>query len=149
MIHTILDATNDKIYQKNQFCQIAKGLFLLLFFHRHPSGWECSLGMYEVSSNFATHQGTLRCHRRLCYSFCINDCKSYHEELKICKIAQSFCASISLVKFERIERKFKIHIPGLRQYNEKATRAFMKDLSDGFFPSELQVSAIWLWLKKI
>ena len=27
-----------------------------------------------------------------------------------------------------------------RQYNEKATKAFMKDLSDGFFPSELQVS---------
>lgn len=26
-----------------------------------------------------------------------------------------------------------------RSYSEKATRAFMKDLSDGFFPSELQV----------
>ena len=50
-------------------------------------------------------------------------------------------------KFERIERIFKLYIPDLRQYNEKATRAFMKDLSDGFFPSELQVSAIWLRLK--
>ena len=29
-----------------------------------------------------------------------------------------------------------------RKYSEKATRAFMKDLSDGFFPSELQVSKI-------
>ena len=28
-----------------------------------------------------------------------------------------------------------------RPYGEKATRAFMKDLADGFFPSELQVKA--------
>ena len=66
--------------------------------------------------------------------------------LKFCKFAQLFlCVCFSSErKFERIERKFKLHIPGLRQYNEKATRAFMKDLSDGFFPSELQVSAIRL-----
>ena len=29
-----------------------------------------------------------------------------------------------------------------RPYAERATKAFMKDLSDGFFPSELQVSYI-------
>ena len=27
-----------------------------------------------------------------------------------------------------------------RPYAERATKAFMKDLSDGFFPSELQVN---------
>ena len=31
-----------------------------------------------------------------------------------------------------------------RLYNEKATKAFMKDLTDGFFPSELQVKKIVL-----
>ena len=31
-----------------------------------------------------------------------------------------------------------------RLYNEKATKAFMKDLTDGFFPSELQVKKIFL-----
>ena len=50
-----------------------------------------------------------------------------------------FCPTTNIMHLTFYADGIQLDQGRFRPYAEKATRAFMKDLSDGFFPSELQV----------